>query len=210
MINFVRERIKSIFQNVNHAPVEIATVILESEGTHIKVSFADKILSYRHITSSARGGEWFPDGYFDTHSVSIDDHLEEQIKAQCQKCINTMSFQSNLAPLPPGASPDAYMRYVDAKGTSRYYSNVYLSREGFSVDCTTVPKEFTAFFDLLSSQCFFPEYQPKTAGSEIISPEQQHEDPRYFEETLWRCDNCGTANLFSNRACVKCGKDRGF
>lgn len=206
MKNVIREKVKLIFQKHYHTPIEAAAVVLEFGGKHIEIRFADRTLSYKRVISPNQGGESFPAGYFDNHSADIDDYFLTQIQTQFHRCINTLSFKKGMTALPPGASQYASMRYVDTKGVSYSCSDVYVSNNPFSVEGITVHEEFDAFYKLLSSRCYFPESE--TNASDRVFSEKQELDRRYFEETLWICEKCGTGNLFENHTCVKCGEAR--
>lgn len=205
----IKEKVISTLRKSSHKPLKINTIVLEFDETHIEVNFVNKQLTYRHVTSSTRGGERFPEGYFDNHNIEINNAVFLQIKDQLQECISKLPFERELEFLPPGASRKAYMRYVDIKGNNYHYSTAHISKSGFSVESTPVHKEFKCLYEILLSQCEFPEFGIANYAC-CDSMLQNNSDSRYFEETLWLCKKCGSGNLFENSICINCGEDRGW
>lgn len=182
-------------------------VVLEYQQRHMEISLMNRMVELKRIISPTRGGEWFPNGYFDKRTVTVDDHVFEQLQEQLQICLRSLPFRKEAASIPPGASYDAYLRIL-GRGMETYeYTTTAWSAEGTCLESTSVHEAFLELYELVSSQIDFPDRESDVR----MEPAQEREiyDSRYFEETLWMCEKCGAGNLLENRKCVKCGAARG-
>lgn len=134
-----------------------------------------------------------PDGY----SLFLDD---EKLALLIRRTLDAAA-ELPLAEHPPllslpGAQYDLYLRLNDQLGQSFYYANSYCD-DGMVIQRERHPSA-AKLADWLDSIT-----QDNGQNGTMY-------DSRYFEETLWCCKNCGRSNLFIHKACVFCGRDRGW
>lgn len=185
---------------------KIKFITTQWRGTHIEFDVKNKTLFYKNVISSRDAGNRYSDGFFDVHSVKLNDINFEACIEQAERCFDQIPFESEYPFLGlPGASLDTYMECVDVQENRLYYTNTH--SQSFSLNEETVHEEFVRFFELLTSQC---DFHPICTISENVQNDNSNYDSRYFEETLWMCKICGGGNLFESRCCVKCGEDRGW
>lgn len=134
----------------------------------------------------------------------------EQCTAAAKQALGRLPMTDQCDFLPPGAAYECLLVAVRQDGTTLCYSNTHLSESGFSLNCEPVHPEFWPLFNTLSSfcPCVENEYYQVLSGPEADTSVTQ--DRRYFEQTLWACEKCGTGNLMEHRHCIKCKAPRGW
>lgn len=179
-------------------------ITLQYQKKHIIYKKQQGLILYKHVISPIDGGNHFPEGYFDVKTVALSENDQKEIHRLIDTAISQLSFTDQLDLLPVGASHEALIKCKKNTGEYTYYSNCRLNGSGFSVQKEPIPSSFLELFNTLINFCeFVPLVDYAALESSFVQDYQQ--DTRYFEETLWVCENCSAGNLMEHHCCIKCG-----
>lgn len=189
--------------------LKVNAFVLEYKEKHMAVDFVNKKLSYHYVTSPTYAAGYFPEGYFDKHSIDLDKKTLSEIRKQLQNCIRELPLERVFEFLfYAGGTPDrAYLRCVDAKGNQYTYSTIKITKEKGSVEKIGVQEAYLALYQFILKLCDFPEYKPEDWA---FPKGKKKEDNRYSDGTIWLCNACGSGNLMEHKFCVTCGAARGW
>lgn len=180
----------------------VESVVLEHNEKHFELNYTKGLLKYRNVISSTRGGERFPDGFFDEKEYIMTQKECHECRKLIDDFIKNATWKHELELLPPGASRDEYCRMVYSSGMTLYYTNTLISCSGYGVE--TLPSEptFIKLFKYLNRLCKVLKFTKEVDTQKVVNVTY---DQRYFNETLWMCPNCKTFNLYEHKNCIKCG-----
>lgn len=152
---------------------EIILIVIESKGHHIEYEPKTGLVNYRNIISPRDGGLCYPEGYFDERETRMNDELQAEISFQIEKLLLNRNLQSELAPLPPGATRNAYMK-LQTGTTSKtvFYTDTVTDKRGFQVMSINTAPEFLALLQIFMQCCSFPGFTPSVVMTSNHVPEK--------------------------------------
>ena len=184
-------------------------IMVAYRGRQIVYEIQQERIIYKHMILPGNACGHFPEGYFDVKTQAIPADAQKMVHAVVECALSGLMFTDTLDILPPGASHDALMTCTQGTGERMYYSNCHVSERGFSVQTEPVALPFLELFDILDDFCEF-ETMFDDAESESNIHQNDTQDRRYFEETIWICGRCSNVNLMAHTHCIKCGSPRSW
>lgn len=194
-----------LFKNrrtAKHPPKEAVScdqcqeIMLQYDKKRFVYKIQQGMIEYRNLISFAEGGMKFPEGFFDTKTAFPPESARKEICRLFDAAVFRMSLEEDL-------SEEIVVKCTKHTGAQIDYSSCDWRQIGFS------NMELYDLYNLLDSFCeFVPAFEYTAA-----EPAFDHDpptDPRYFEETLWTCQNCLAGNLLEHRCCIKCGTPRSW
>ena len=187
----------------------IREIMVAYRGKRIVYEIKQELITYKQVTLPRTDWGEFPAAYFDVYTQAIPADAQKMVHAVVESALSGLMFTDTLDVLPPGASHDALMTCTKETGERMYYSNCRVSERGFSVQTEPVGVPFLELFDILDDFC---EPEPVFDDAELESNIHQNDtqDRRYFEETIWICGRCSNVNLMAHTHCIKCGSTRSW
>ena len=128
----------------------------------------------------------------------LDDETLHELVSRGLDTAAALPLTTETPMLPPGALHGILLRLTDQTGTSFYYTNT--EAKDFFVEQTPAAPAAAALAEWLADMAF--------VQADMQTGETRDIDPRYLEETLWACEQCGFGNPFCRQTCAQCGAPR--
>lgn len=131
-------------------------IVLEYEGSHYELDVKKQLVKYHNVISPQDADMNFPQGYFDEKTSNIDPDGIYQMAIAFNSLITKGHMESDLLPLPVGATRNAYMRIM-VNGATTYYTNTHVCQNRFCVESDSILDDFIPLVRLLDGYCVFPQ-----------------------------------------------------